>query len=111
LSKYELDIQNIQGQGYDGTCNMRSRWNGLKALVSNDCSYAYYIYCFTHHLQLALVESSKEVIRVHQFFTNLNSIVNIVCLSCNRFEELQIAQVAENAYMIEIDEIETIKGT
>ena len=33
-----------------------------------------------------------------------------MCTSCNRFEELQVAQAAENAYMIEIDEIESGKG-
>ena len=79
-------------------------------MVSNDYPYAYYIHCFAHHLQLALVASSKEVIRVQQFFTNLNSIVNIICASCNRFEELQIAQASKNAHMIEIDEIETGRG-
>jgi hypothetical protein len=56
------------------------------------------------------VAASKEIIFVHQFFTNLSSIVNIICVSCNRFEELRVAQAAENAYMIEIDEIETGRG-
>jgi hypothetical protein len=37
----------------------------------------------------------------------LSFIVNIICASCNRFEELWVAQATENAYMIEIDEIET----
>jgi hypothetical protein len=76
-------------------------------LVSNDCPYAYYIHCFAYRLQLALVATSKEVIYVHQFFTNLNFVVNFVCISCNRYEELRIAQPAENAYMITIDEIES----
>jgi hypothetical protein len=62
---------------------MRGEWNVLQAFISNDCPYAYYIHCFAHRLQLALVAASKEVILVHQFFTNLNSIVNIVCASCN----------------------------
>jgi hypothetical protein len=75
-------------------------------LVSNGCLYACYIHCFAHCLQLALVASSKEVTHVQQFFTNLNSIVNIVYASCNQFEELWIAQATENAYMIEIDKIE-----
>ncbi|XP_059434367.1 uncharacterized protein LOC132167413 [Corylus avellana] len=110
LSQHRLDIQNIRGQGYDGASNMRGELNGLQALVSNDCPYAYYIHCFAHRLQLALVTASKEVISIHQFFTNLSSIVNIVCASCNRFEELRVAQAAENAYMIEIDEIETERG-
>ena len=48
LSHHSLDIQDIRGQGYDGANNMRGEWNGLKALVSNDCPYAYYIHCFAH---------------------------------------------------------------
>ncbi|XP_062158828.1 uncharacterized protein LOC133866325 [Alnus glutinosa] len=110
LSQHKLAIENIRGQGYDGTSNMRGGWNGLQALVSNDCPYAYYIHCFAHRLQLALVAASKEVIPVHQFFTNLTFIVNIVCASCSRFEELRIAQTAEIAYLIEIDEIQSGRG-
>ncbi|XP_059451079.1 uncharacterized protein LOC132181866 [Corylus avellana] len=87
-----LEIQNIRGQAYDGASNMRGGWNGLQAFVSNDCSYAYYIHCFAHRLQLALVAASKEVIPVHQF------------------EDLRVAQAAEFAYLIEIDEIETRRG-
>ena len=79
----------------------------LQALVSNDCSYAYYIHCFVHCLHLALVAASKEVIYVHQSFTNLNVVVNFVCVSCNRYEELRVAQAVENAYMVAIDEMES----
>ena len=56
---------------------MRGEWNGLQALISSECPYAYYVHCFAHRLQLALVAASKEVIPVHQFFIKLNSIVNI----------------------------------
>ncbi|XP_062143933.1 uncharacterized protein LOC133851507 [Alnus glutinosa] len=56
------------------------------------------------------VAASKEVILVHQFFTNLSSIVNIVCVSCNRFEELRIFQTAEIACLIEINEIKSGRG-
>jgi hypothetical protein len=110
LSQHRLNIQNIRGQGYDGASNMRGGMNELQALVSKDCPYAYYIHCFAHRLQLVLVAASKEIISVHQFFTNLSYIVNIICASCNRFKELRVAQVAENAYLIEIDEIETGMG-
>ena len=47
---------------------MQGEWNGLKALVSNDCPYAYYINCFAHRLQSALVVASKEAILVQSFF-------------------------------------------
>ena len=83
LSHHSLDIQDIRRQGYDGASNMRGEWNGLKALVSNDCPYAYYIHCFAHRLQLALVAASKEVILVQSFFNRLSSIVNVVGASCS----------------------------
>ena len=89
---------------------MRGGWNGLQALVSNDCPYAYYIHCFAHRLQLALVAALKEIIFVYQFFTNLNFVVNFVCASCTWYEELRVAQAAENAYMMTIDEIESGRG-
>ena len=60
LSRYCLDIQNIRGQGYDGASNMRGEWNGLQALFLNDCPYAYYIHCFAHRLQLALVAALER---------------------------------------------------
>ena len=107
LFKHKLNIQNIQGQGYDGANNIQGGWNRLQDLVSNDYIYAYYIHCFAHRLQLALVAAPKDVIFVQQFFTNLSSIVDIVCTSCNRCEDLRVAQATKFAYMIEIDEIET----
>lgn len=48
LSDNSLNIQDIRGQGYDGASNMRGEWNGLKALVLNECPYAYYIHCMAH---------------------------------------------------------------
>ncbi|GLT98112.1 hypothetical protein SLE2022_156340 [Rubroshorea leprosula] len=60
LSHYNLDIQNICGQGYDGASNMRGEFKGLQALISKECPYAYYIHYLAHHLQLALVAASKE---------------------------------------------------
>ncbi|XP_019442305.1 PREDICTED: zinc finger MYM-type protein 1-like [Lupinus angustifolius] len=64
LSQHNLDVSNIRGQGYDGASNMRGEWNGLQALFLKDCSHAYYVHCFAHRLQLALVAASREVIVV-----------------------------------------------
>ncbi|XP_030924484.1 zinc finger MYM-type protein 1-like [Quercus lobata] len=110
LSHHSLDIQDIRGQGYDGASNMRGEWNGLKALVSNDCPYAYFIHCFAHRLQLALVAASKEVILVQSFFNRLSSIVNVVCASRKRTEQLKKAYADQIAYFVEIGELETERG-
>ncbi|KAK9998134.1 hypothetical protein SO802_017737 [Lithocarpus litseifolius] len=105
-----LDIQDIRGQGYDGASNMQGEWNGLKALVSNDCPYAYYIHCFAHRLQLALVAASKEVILVQSFFNRLSSIVNVVGASYKRVKQLKKAYADQIAYFVEIGELETGRG-
>ncbi|CAL9019916.1 unnamed protein product [Prunus brigantina] len=108
--RLKATIEAVRGQGYDGASNMRGEWNGLQALILNDCSYAYYVHCLAHRLQLALIASSREVIHVHHFFTKLTSIVNIVGASCKRNDELKNAQAAEIEHMIAIDELETGKG-
>ncbi|XP_071708991.1 uncharacterized protein [Rutidosis leptorrhynchoides] len=110
LLHYQFDTNKIHGQGYDGASNMRGEWNGLQALVANDCPYTYYVHCFAHRLQLALVSSSKEVIPVHQFFTKLTSIINVVCASSKRHDELQKAKADEIKCLLELGEIKSGKG-
>ncbi|KAG6730395.1 hypothetical protein I3842_01G077400 [Carya illinoinensis] len=95
LSRHCLDIQNIRGQGYDGASNMHGEWNGLQALFLKDCPYTYYVHCFAHQLQLALVAASRDVVSVHEFFSNLNFIINVA---------------THIAHMIAIDELESGKG-
>ncbi|XP_025631210.1 uncharacterized protein [Arachis hypogaea] len=109
LSHYNLQVENIRGQGYDGASNMRSEWNGLQALFLKDSPQAYYVHYFAHRLQLALVAVSREVLQIHEFFTQLNSIVTIVIASSKRHDQLQEAQAIENANLVAQNELETGK--
>uniref|UniRef100_A0A2N9FWH9 TTF-type domain-containing protein n=1 Tax=Fagus sylvatica TaxID=28930 RepID=A0A2N9FWH9_FAGSY len=109
LSRYNLHIENIRGQGY-GASNMRGEWNGLQALFLKDCPYAYYVHCLAHRLQLALVSASREAKPVHQFFNHLTPIINIVVGSSKRNDELQATQAEQIENMIASNEIETGRG-
>ncbi|XP_042388054.1 zinc finger MYM-type protein 1-like [Zingiber officinale] len=110
LAHYNLDVQNIRGQGYDGASNMRGEFNGLQALIIKDCKSAYYVHCFAHRLQLALVAAAKNMTPIHQFFDRLTFIVNIVGSSCKRNDELKNAHADDIAYLIAINELETGRG-
>lgn len=88
LSRYNLLVENLRGQGYYGACNMRGEWNGLQALFRKDCSYAYFMHCFVQRLQLALVVVSKEVHELWLFFSKLSSIINFFGYSFKRHCEL-----------------------
>jgi hypothetical protein len=110
LSSHSFDVQNLQGQGYDGASNMKGELNGLQALFLRECPYAYYVHCYAHRLQLALVAAAKDVVPVCQFFQKLLFIVNTVDSSSKRHDELHDAQMVELARLLAIDEIETGKG-
>ncbi|XLU54998.1 hypothetical protein S245_049646, partial [Arachis hypogaea] len=104
------ESQSSSNRGYDGASNMRGEWNGLQALFLKDSPQAYYVHCFAHRLQLALVAASREVLQIHEFFTQLNSIVTIVSASSKRHDQLQEAQAIENANLVAQNELETGKG-
>ncbi|XP_022032298.1 zinc finger MYM-type protein 1-like [Helianthus annuus] len=110
LLHHQFDVSKIRGQGYDGASNMRGEWNRLQALVLNDCPYAYYVHCFAHKLQLTLVAASREIIPVSQFFSHLASIINVVCASSKRHDDLQRAKAKEIENLLELGEIKSGKG-
>ncbi|XP_052110287.1 uncharacterized protein LOC107466193 [Arachis duranensis] len=110
LSHHNLNIQNVRGQGYDGTSNMRGEWKGLQALIIQECPYAYYVHCFAHQLQLALVAAAKEVVDVHAFFQSLSNIINVVCSSCKRNDELRSAYATKIFHLVATNQIETGRG-
>ncbi|XP_074292999.1 uncharacterized protein LOC141619878 [Silene latifolia] len=81
LSHYHFDLKNLRGQGYDGASNRHGNWKGLQALVIEQCPYAYFVHCFAHHLQLALVAATKDVVPIFQFFSKLSFVVNHILSS------------------------------
>eukprot|EP00258_Populus_trichocarpa_P022501 XP_024438520.1 zinc finger MYM-type protein 1 [Populus trichocarpa] len=110
LARYNLHIFNMRGQGYDGASNMRGAWNGLQALFLRDCPYAYYVHCFAHRLQLALVATAGNEISIWLFFSKLTTIINLICASPKRHTELHYAQAIEIAHMVATGERETGRG-
>ncbi|XP_058775992.1 uncharacterized protein LOC131650293 [Vicia villosa] len=60
LSGFGLCISKIRGQGYDGASNMRGQFGGLKTLIQKQNPQAYYVHCFAHQLQLALVSMARK---------------------------------------------------
>ena len=78
-------------------------------MILNDCSYAYYIHCFAHRLQLELVKASKQVVPISGFFLKLILVINNIRASCKRIEQLKIARYSNITYLIDIEELETGK--
>ena len=88
LSKHNLSIKQVRGQGYDGASNMRGEYHGLQRLVMNDNPYAFYVHYFSHQLQLVVVSVAKCCKFVTDFFDYISLIVNTVNTSCKRHDQL-----------------------
>nr|XP_011463637.1 PREDICTED: zinc finger MYM-type protein 1-like [Fragaria vesca subsp. vesca] len=101
LLHHNLQVERMRGQEYDGASNMRGQWNGLQALFMKDCSYAYYVHCFAHQLQLTLVSASKKIDPIWEFFSSLSTIVNVICASPKRLSEFHVAQVTHICDLID----------
>ncbi|XP_052197277.1 uncharacterized protein LOC127804454 [Diospyros lotus] len=91
LRQYNLLITNLQGQGYDGASNMRGEWNGLQALFLRECPSAYYVHCFAHRLQLALVVVAKDragATRWSSHFASVKRFIEMFGSTCTLLENL-----------------------
>ncbi|CAN1310628.1 Zinc finger MYM-type protein 1 [Linum perenne] len=108
--EYNLQIDKMRGQGYDGASNMSGKFNGLRALFLRDCPYAYFVHCFAHKLQLTLVASAKACDPVWDFFSLLDCIINIVKSSPKRIMELQAIHKRDIDGMLKSGEIQSGQG-
>ncbi|XP_057506609.1 uncharacterized protein LOC130789836 [Actinidia eriantha] len=94
FSTHKLSISRLRGQGYDGA-NMRGELNGLKTLILQENECAYYVHCFAHQLQLALVAVAKNHMYIANLFALVSNIVNVVGGSCKRRDILREKQAAK----------------
>ncbi|XP_075649656.1 uncharacterized protein LOC142620117 [Castanea sativa] len=63
---YNLHIENIRGQKYDGASNMHGEWNGLQALFLKEFPYTY---CRNDELQYAQGEQIENMIDLNEIET------------------------------------------
>ncbi|TYH57275.1 hypothetical protein ES332_D08G078300v1 [Gossypium tomentosum] len=71
---------------------MCGEFNGLQALILNECKYVSYVYCYSHYLRLVLAAVDREVFEVNQNFKDLYDINHMASSSSKRNDELQKAQ-------------------
>ncbi|CAL2239627.1 unnamed protein product [Prunus armeniaca] len=110
ISSTNLSMSRLRGQGYDGASNMRGELNGLKTQILREYPQAYYVHCFAHQLQLALVAVAKGNENIATFFTTASSVVNIIGASCKRRDALREQQQKDIMKALEIDDLETGQG-
>ena len=110
FSRHGLSISKLQGQGYDGASNMRGEFNGLKALILKENESAFYVHCFAHQLQLALVAVAKNHTYIIGIFYWITYVVNVIGSSAKRHDILREKQAAKVFEALENNEISSGQG-
>ncbi|XP_070662413.1 uncharacterized protein [Malus domestica] len=105
-----LSMSKLRGQGYDGASNMKGELNGLKAKILNKYPQAFYVHCFAHQLQLALVAVAKGIEGVAIFFNNASILVNTIGSSCKRRDAFREKQLEQIKKALDIGDLETGRG-
>ncbi|XP_025703831.1 uncharacterized protein [Arachis hypogaea] len=110
LETYNLSLSRVRGQGYDGASNMQGEFNGLKTLILKENSYAFYVHCFAHQLQLALVTVAKKQVEIALLFNLLTNLCNVVGASCKRRDMLRDSQMTKTIEALKSGEISSGRG-
>ncbi|XP_062113262.1 uncharacterized protein LOC133824403 [Humulus lupulus] len=92
FSKHGLTISKLRGQGYDGASNMSGEFNGLKSIIMKDNECAFFVDCFAHQLQLALLGVAKKHDLIGTFLTVVSNVANVVGASSKRRDILREKQ-------------------
>lgn len=78
---------------------MQRNFNSLTSLILKDNPssnpFSFYLHCFAHQLQLLLVGTVKKYRKISIFFTQLNTIKNVVgsCKRQNLFRDKKTTEV------------------
>ena len=78
LKKYDLDINDIRGQGYDNRSNMKDKNQGVQKRLLDINPRAYYTPCGYHNLNSILGDMANSCTRVVSFLEFCNTF--ILCL-------------------------------
>ncbi|XP_042387864.1 uncharacterized protein LOC121979965 [Zingiber officinale] len=114
FAKYGLSVVRLRGQGYDGASNMSGEFNGLKSLIMKENSYALYVHCFVHQLQLvvvAIAQANQYVIDIilHEMDSRFSETTTdlLIYMSCldlkNSFSRFDVQKLVRLAHFYEDD--------
>ena len=108
--RHGLNLSRLRGQGYDGASNMQGQFNGFKTLIMKENECAYYVHCFAHQLQLALVAVAKNNNKIATFFNFVAIVVNIAGGSCKRLDLLKEKQATRLVELVHNRELPSGQG-
>lgn len=74
--KYDIDWENqLCAQSYDGASSMQGQYSGVRAYIQKKNPRAIYVWCFSHILNLVVVDTCDTSKTMRNFFGDLQSLI------------------------------------
>ena len=86
LEKVGINIKNCVGNSTDGAANMQGQYKGFSALLSGEAPDQVDTWCYSHVLNLVLLDTTGVVVASASLFSLLNDIAVFIKESYNRMQ-------------------------
>ncbi|CAH0555121.1 unnamed protein product [Brassicogethes aeneus] len=99
LLRFQLPLEKLRGQCYDGASNVSGRLSGLQQRIQEEEPRALFVHCNAHNLNLAVQDSIEKVLEARKFLGVMKEMINFVRDSPKRiarFQDLQAYEGEEN---------------
>lgn len=96
--KYDLDWENnLYAQTYNGAASMQGQYSGLRSYVQEKNPRTLYSWCFSHVLNLVVVDSCDKCTSISNFFGDMQVLISITKKQTAIFfeEQKNIIQIIE----------------
>jgi hypothetical protein len=84
LIQHENIINKLIGQTYDGASVMSVHLNGVQAQIQREYTFAHFVHCAAHRLNLVLCQSASSIAPVKIYFVNIGAFCTFTSKSPRR---------------------------
>ncbi|KAG8429796.1 hypothetical protein GDO86_019188 [Hymenochirus boettgeri] len=89
LETFQMDLQDMRGQGYDNGSNMKGKSKGVQAQVRGLNPRAFYVPCNSHSLNLVISDAATSCVEAVGFFGIIQSLYVFFSASTQRWNVLK----------------------
>ena len=77
LQDFDISIDGLVSQSFDGASVMSGEYNGLQRLISDFCErFVLYVHCFLHKISLVVVHVMGNISEIKEYFDIISSLYN-----------------------------------
>lgn len=116
LSKLNLNIFDMRGQGYDNGANMRGKHNGLQKKILDINPRAFFVPCSAHTLNLVVNDAAKVSFEASGFFDIVQELYVFFSSSTKRWSvlkshvsDISLKPLSETRWSNRIDAIKPLR--